>query len=90
MEGIPVHEHLLKYARDLQHHSCDLRSKLTSLILYVEESEEIPASSKERILQCSQTLTNKSNELLDQEEQLFKLVSFLFPGSDIHKDSLLK
>lgn len=72
---------LMTYIKNLSHASCELKSKLTTLILSVEESEGLSANEKNCILNIAQLISSKNQELISAENQLKKVMGLLFNGS---------
>lgn len=76
MQAIKTEEHekLLNYASSIQGSSTDLRSKLTTLILYTEQAESLNEDQKAFILNVCDRFNEKNNELIALEEGLIKLI----------------
>ena len=75
------YQNILKYTRRLKIKSYDLRSKLTALVLYTEESENLSEEEKGCILQICETIGKKNDELIYSEKKLEEVLDQLFPDS---------
>lgn len=71
---------LLKHSFRLRYKTCDLKSKLTALVLYVEECDELDEEKKRDILNLCEAIANKNNELITSESDLINTLDGLFPG----------
>ncbi|GAA0893797.1 hypothetical protein GCM10009122_34760 [Fulvivirga kasyanovii] len=75
------YHNILRYTRRLKVKSYDLRSKLTALVLFTEESENLTQEQKNCILQICETIGKKNDELIYSEKQLEEVLDELFPDS---------
>ena len=75
------YHNILRYTRRLKVKSYDLRSKLTALVLFTEESENLSQEQKNCILQICETIGKKNDELIYSEKQLEEVLDELFPDS---------
>ena len=81
MELSNEYQNILKYTKRLKIKSYDLRSKLTALVLYTEESDNLSQEEKGCILQICETIGKKNDELIYSEKQLEEVLDELFPDS---------
>ena len=81
MSTTQEYESILRYTRRLKIKSYDLRSKLTALVLYTEESENLSQEEKNHILDICNVIGHKNDELIDAERQLEEIVDEMFPDA---------
>ncbi|UII19948.1 hypothetical protein [Fulvivirga ligni] len=74
---------ILDYSEKLKNQSLDLRSKLTSLVLYTEDVENIGKEEKNCILSICEIIGKKSNELIFSEEKLQEVIHQLAKGRNV-------
>lgn len=82
MKGHDEYQNILKYTRRLKIKSYDLRSKLTALVLYTEDSDNLSPEEKNCILQICETIGKKNDELIYSEKRLEEALDALFPDSE--------
>lgn len=75
------YQNILRYTKRLKIKSYDLRSKLTALVLYTEESDQLSLDQKNCILHICETIGKKNDELIYSEKQLEEVLDELFPDS---------
>lgn len=86
-----AHKKLLDYSFRLQYKTCDLKSKLTALVLFVEECDSLEEEQRRSILQLCEAIAAKNSELIGSESNLISALNRLFPGSKYGKEySLLE
>ncbi|UII30043.1 hypothetical protein LVD17_17225 [Fulvivirga ulvae] len=73
---------LLNHSFRLRYKTCDLKSKLTALILYVEECDELDEDKKREILHICSKIAQRNNDLITTECKLIETLGKLLPGSD--------
>ena len=73
---------LLNHSFGLRYKTCDLKSKLTALILYVEECDDLDETKKQEILNICNKIAQRNNDLITTECQLIETLRELLPGSD--------
>ncbi|ELR73726.1 hypothetical protein C900_01336 [Fulvivirga imtechensis AK7] len=81
MKSENEYQNILRYTKRLKIKSYDLRSKLTALVLYTEESDLLTQDQKNCILQICETIGKKNDELIYSEKQLEDVLDELFPDS---------
>lgn len=82
MKKAIAHDELLRHLTALRHNSCDLRSKMTCLILYVEETESLSHNEKNCIINIVQTVAEKVSALISSEDYLARAINLLLEESN--------
>lgn len=73
---------LLNHSFGLRYKTCDLKSKLTALILYVEECDDLDETKKQEILNICNKVAQRNNDLITTECKLIETLRELLPGPD--------
>ena len=90
MENSNPKKDLLNHSFSLRYKTCDLKSKLTALVLYVEDCDELDEDKRQEILRLCNTIAEKNNDLITSECKLIETVGGLLSGTDTYnQDSML-
>ncbi|MBL6445168.1 hypothetical protein JMN32_02535 [Fulvivirga sp. 29W222] len=73
---------LLNHSFRLRYKTCDLKSKLTALILYVEECDDLDEEKKQEIMRICNVIAQRNNDLIKTECVLIETLKELLPGAD--------
>ncbi|UII25033.1 hypothetical protein LVD15_17175 [Fulvivirga maritima] len=77
-------QQIMDYARKLKNQSLDLRSKLTSLVLYTEDVDDVSQEEKNCVLSICEIIAKKNNELIFTEEKLEEVIQQLTKGESVN------
>lgn len=67
-------DNLKRYINTLFSSTCELKSKLTTILLYTEDMD-LSEREKKDIFEISQKVKEKSNEIIELEKQYYKILN---------------
>ncbi|UII19629.1 hypothetical protein [Fulvivirga ligni] len=67
-------DNLKRYINTLFSSTCELKSKLTTILLYTEDMD-LSDDEKKEIFEISQKVKEKSNEIIDLEKRYYRILN---------------
>ena len=87
MTNFDTKKNLMSHSLRLRYKTCDLKSKLTALMLYVDECDHLSDQKKSYILTLCDSIARRNEELILSESELINTLDNLFPGINDAEDN---